>query len=140
MRPHKYAERPRRSTGAGRAPGAPLRAQVVRDRLQHLVAHVREVGEHRAEGRSRGALELVVGEETEGGGVGPGRLRAIDHVAWTAAGREPDTRRDGRSGSAGPPVVERAEDGAQERIRTSTVLRPPDPESGASTSSATWAR
>ena len=29
---------------------------------------------------------------------------------------------------------------AQERTRTSTALRPPDPESGASTNSATWAR
>ena len=39
------------------------------------------------------------------------------------------------AGVAEPP----AKYSAQERIRTSTVLKPPDPESGASTSSATWA-
>src|SRR5881275_47940 len=41
---------------------------------------------------------------------------------------------------ARPPGRAARADGAQERTRTSTPLRAPAPEAGASTNSATWAR
>src|SRR6478609_5588305 len=38
------------------------------------------------------------------------------------------------------PGIAASENGAQERTRTSTLLRAPAPEAGASTNSATWAQ
>ena len=59
----------------------------------------------------------------------------IDRIAAPRAKSEPDAVR-----PRGAPLARERDDGAQERTRTSTAVRPLAPEASASTSSATWAQ